>query len=236
MFRLLTPGQFAICAVLFFLPWVEVQCQVPDLSGLQDGKARPRAQKTGAKSGGWVPIFSQSGLEGATGEYTILDSNMRAMVEMSKQNGAKKGSDDEIKPAPILFGYLGAVVAGAVLGLVLPCGWARKGILLVVCAVAGGTVGWQASKGMPLAQGVQEVINKDRAKGAENDDGVKPEEVMKTKYKVPFYLALALIATATLTVLVEPVSRPKAKPVPPRPAPDNPFESPPESPPPESGP
>lgn len=214
--RWITPGQLAICVVLFFLPWIEIQCGVPDLGNLAnpgnignfDNPAK--AAKPDLKVTSWRPLFTQTGLEAATGEYTIADPDLRAFMDKGKQaardagvqpNARAKG-EDKPKTAPLLWGYLIAAVVGVVLGLILPSGGLRKVLLILCCAIALVAAGGQAAAGFPIEQDIKE--QKGKAKG--NDFGNPGgEEFIRARYKIPFYLALLFATGALVTALAEPM-------------------------------
>src|SRR5262245_8634180 len=112
--RWITPGQLVICIVLFFLPWIDIQCPVPDFNNLKIGGAPPDP-KAALKNASYTPLLSQTGLQAATGKYTIEEPLLRQQIEESKRAARNMGvqaqKEDEIKAAPLLWGYLGAVIA-----------------------------------------------------------------------------------------------------------------------------
>ena len=219
--RFLTPAQLAICAVLFFLPWVEVQCGMPNLGKLGGNIGDPNAAppKITSKDLTYSPLLTQSGFQAAMGEYTMAES-VRAMMDQGKQMAKQMGGDvkeekqEKVRSAPVLWLFPAAAIAGVVLGLVLPSGGARKFILVLCCGLALASVGTQAVIGFP----VTEDVKKDPelaggGKGGKNDDlgGLKPDDIIRTVYKFPFYLALLFAVGGLVTALIEPTGSPKAK-------------------------
>lgn len=220
--RFLTPGQLGICLVLFFMPWVEVQCPMPK-GGMNfnldvAGKAPPKPAMPEVM---WTSFITQSGLQATTGDYSFSDSLMR---QMAKEKGGQKES---IPAAPILWGYMIAVVVGIGVGLAMPLGGTRKVLLLVCCAGALATAGGQAAIGFPIAKEIEEEMKKDKLggpnkglgggglgmgggdaggfdmgppKGLPGLDDLAP----KTVIKFSFYLALLFAAGALVTTVLEP--------------------------------
>lgn len=206
--RWITPGQFAICIVLFFLPWIEIQCGVPDFANLGNlGKLNNPANgaKPEVKVVSWRPLMTQSGLEAATGEYTITDPDLRAMMDQGQKAAKQAGGpvvqsreDNKPKAAPLLWAYLLAAVVGVVVGLAMPTGTVRKLILVVCCAVALIAAGGQAAAGFPVEQDIKEQ-KKEQGKG-------EADEFLRAKYQMPFYLALLFVVGALVTTLAEPAT------------------------------
>ena len=219
VFRFLTPGQLAICLVLFFMPWVEVQCGMPGLGQMGANFGNPKAPppKIAAKDLSYSPLMTQSGYQAAMGEYT-LDPSLQRMMDQSKQmakgmGGEVKGGmkEEKVKKAPVLFLFPAAALAGVVLGLVLPAGRARKFVLILCCGLALASAGTQAAIGFPITEEVKkdpEVGGGGKGKNADLGD-LKPDDIIKTVYKAPFYLALLFALGGLVTTLVEPNARPK---------------------------
>ena len=146
--RLFTPIQLGFCLILFFLPWIEVQC-VPNPAAVAPnagGGLKMDGMPTGPQ-----PLLSQSGLQIATGGYTI--TNPLLTGEMGGKGrpkaGGATGNDDDGPPgAPLLFLFPVAVLAGIVIGFLPLAGMGRKLLLLACCGVAVSVVG----KGLRLGR------------------------------------------------------------------------------------
>lgn len=212
--RLLASGQLFICLILFLLPWIEVQC-VPTKPAVKDpdalfdvapGMAGPR------------PFFTQSGLQIATGGYTVADPDLKRLMEAQKnpqslppgvtvEKSAEK--QQEIDGAPLLFLFPVAVLAGMVLGVVLPPGKARRLVLAGCCAGALGVVGLQAAIGFPAVQSLKE---KQDAKKPAAGPPRTLEVDFKTVWKFPLYLTLLLLVGAAGTAFVDGGTKKKPKP------------------------
>ncbi|VTT98403.1 unnamed protein product [Gemmataceae bacterium] len=218
--RFATPGQLVMCLLLFFLPWIEIQCPVPDLNKIQVEPGK-KAAPPDLKSMPYVPLITQSGFEAATGSYTFADPMIRQQMEQSKAaaanleksldknaKGAKPAASDKDEPgaAPLLWLYLVAVLGGIAVGFALQTGKVRQMVLIGCCALALLSAGGQAAIGFPITQKIREQPTGMPGGGAGGAGGapkMNPDEVMKTVYKVPFFLALLFcvggIVTAALT-------------------------------------
>ena len=144
--KLFTPIQLFFCLILFFLPWIEVQCVVPAAQLKDIPKDKLESTK---KEMGWDPskpfsMYSQSGFQIATGDASPGSDLRRYTDKMTKELGGAAGKMDlgsdtttgkkkESGTAPLLFLYPLAVIAGIVLGFVLGAGMLRRITLLCVC-------------------------------------------------------------------------------------------------------
>lgn len=219
--RFATPGQLVMCLLLFFLPWIEIQCPMPDLNKIQAEPGK-KAAPPDPKNMPYIPLISQSGFQAATGAYTFADPMIRQQMEQSKAMGgglgkggkdAKAGSDkDEPSGAPLLWLYLVAVVAGIAVGFVLQTGKVRKLVLIGCCVLALVAAGGQALIGFPITQKIREQpTGMPGGRGGEGAPKLDPDDVMKTVYKIPFFLALALCVGGIITAAVTPNSPSKPK-------------------------
>jgi hypothetical protein len=203
-FRWITPSQLAICIILFFLPWVEIQCPMP--KGLDFNN--PNAQFD-PKNIDWTPMVRQSGFQAATGNYSFVDPNLQKMTE---QANTKDKKDDKPAAALLLWVFFLAVIAGTSIGFIVPSSSKKKGLLLVCCIVAFGTVGTQAAIGFPISSQTKNEMKRD--KGQNNMPmgmGLKEDEMFKTSLKISFYLTLLFCLGATVTTLLESVPKPRKK-------------------------
>jgi len=213
--KFVTPGQLAICLVLFFLPWIEVQCPSPDFNDLDNTKSIKPGQpppRVDPKKVTYRSMLTQSGFQVAAGNYTISDPDMQKMRDTSKKMGNDKrgkdggGNEDEISSAPLLFLYPLAVIAGIVVGLVLPGSGLKKGILIGCCAVALLTAAGQAAVGFPVEKKIKEPKNQNKKGGPNDEDTIRlaSNEDLKIVFKFPFYLALILPIGGIVTAALEP--------------------------------
>jgi len=204
--RFATPGQLLICVILFFMPWIEIQCPMPDLGnpnifGPAGGEPPKKASTKDMK---YTSLLTQTGLQIATGEYTMTDPTVRKLMEQAKDAGKQAGAEqkeDKIKKAPLLFLYPIAAIAGIVASFVMPGGGPRKAMLVICCALALLAIGGQAAMGFPVEKDIKEQQAKDQKQGgavAIEGDG------FKTVYKFPFYLALILAFGGIMTAAIEP--------------------------------
>ena len=216
--RFLTPGQMAICLVLFFLPWVEIQCPMPKGgAGMGMGGFEPKPGKAApdSKDFAWTGFLSQSGLQVATGKYSFVDPSMEKMAKMEKGDkkskdgkDGKDGKDEGPDAAPLIWVYFLAVAAAVVVGFVMPAGGKRKVVLAACCGGALLVAAGQAAMGFPISKAMKEDAT--GKKGNAADDmfgGLAP----KTVLKFPFYLSLALCVGGLVTALIEPTGPAKPR-------------------------
>ncbi len=213
-----TPGQLAICLVLFFLPWIEVQCPSPDFSDPNNMKLKPGQPppRVDPKKVTYRSLLTQSGFQAATGNYTITDPDLEKMRDTSKKMGSDKGSkkgskdsgakEDEISSAPLLFLYPLAAIAGIVVGLVLPGSGLKKGILIGCCAVALLAAAGQAAVGFPVENKIKEPKTQNKKGGPNDDDTIRftNNDDLKIMFKFPFFLALLFPIGGIVTAALEP--------------------------------
>lgn len=163
--RFVTPTQLAICLILFFLPWIEVQCPMPDLANMKFEATPPRAPGKAASikpaTVTYTSLLTQSGFQIATGKYTFTDPKMQQMLEMEKAKGEGSGSvkiekKKEIDTAPLLFAYPLAAIAGIVIGLAMPGSVPKKGLLLGCCLAVLLVTAGQAAMGFPIEKAIHE--------------------------------------------------------------------------------
>ncbi len=151
------------------------------------------------------PLLSQSGLQIATGGYTI--TNPLLTGEMGgkggpKAGGAKDKDDDGPPGAPLLFLFPVAVLAGIVIGFLPLAGTGRKLMLFACCGVALGVIGVQAGMGFP----VKKSFDEDKTNSRKGGGGGRPmmEEGMDLKvvWKVPLYITLFFLVGAAGTAFL----------------------------------
>src|SRR5438045_1216305 len=99
--RYVTPGMMVMCLLLFFLPWVEVQCNVSEKGGMDFGGAGNGNVKVTNKSSGpeWMTLASQSGYQIASGGVTVMGT---AGGGAGKKSGGPAESGES---APLLWLY-----------------------------------------------------------------------------------------------------------------------------------
>lgn len=182
---------------------------MPDLGNLKLGEPQ---QKPTVKAASYASFLSQSGFQAATGGYTIQDPTMRQMVDQAKKTakdfeklGGKAGkAEDEIKAAPLLFLFPLGAIAGIAVGLAMPGGGAKKGILIGCCALLIASAGGQAAMGFPVEKDVKEQQKKDEAGAGGAKNAGLDGDILKTAYKFPFYLALLFAVGGIVTAAIEP--------------------------------
>ncbi|MCE9561711.1 MAG: hypothetical protein K8U57_06610 [Planctomycetes bacterium] len=225
--RFATPGQLIICLILFFLPWIEIQCPMPDLksemkmSMPEPGKkATPPAPPDFSKMN-YVPLLSQSGLQAATGGYTIAIA--QGLGDMGDLKGKKDGKDpkEDVPAAPLLFLYVLACIGGIAVGFAMKGGNTRKMALIACSSLALLTAGGQAVIGFPVAKKIKESPMGPPGGGGMMGPGlggkdgpkINPDDMFKTVYQFPFYLALLFSLGGIVTAAITPNGPAKKKPL-----------------------
>ena len=207
--RFLTPGQLAICLLLFFLPWVELQCPMPKGGMNAAMGVGPGEPKMDSKDVVWTGFINQSGLEAATGKFSFSDSIMQQAVQGQKKDAK---ADEKLDAAPLLWVYLLVVLAGVGLGFALPAGGMRKAALVGCCGVALLVAGVQAASGFPIEKKMKDdAKNKGGTKGDDIGAAMFGEMTPKVKYKFPFYLSMLLCVGGLVTALMEPAGPAKPR-------------------------
>jgi hypothetical protein len=176
--RLFTPIQLMFCLLLFFLPWIDIQCVIPAARLKNMSKQQLENHRTDYD---WDPstpfsYASQSGFQIATGEASPGSDMRRALEKQKKLFGGGDGGQMATDPgvfagrkkkgatAPFLMLYPLAVLGGVIVGFVLGPGSARRITLLSVCLGALVLVGLHAVIGFPVERQIKEL--------AENDSGM----------------------------------------------------------------
>jgi hypothetical protein len=171
--------------------------------------------KVDTKNMTWRPLLSQTGFQAATGKYSFVDPEMQQLVEKGEKikgqiGGSKENKEEKLDSALLLWGFVIAILAGTVFGLIMPSSLTKKGILILCCLVALGAVGAQTAIGFPISK------QKDDMKGMGGNNnaaqlGLKPEDLMRTSYKIPFYLTFLFCVGAIATTLLEESPMPRKK-------------------------
>jgi hypothetical protein len=226
--RFATPGQLVICLIMFFLPWIEIQCPMPDMKAAMDPSKKGPPD---LKSMPYVSFVTQSGWQAATGDYTFADPMIQKQMDSAKsmaadleKMGDKSGKSAKVEKkkdgpdgAPLLWVHLLGVIAGIGVGFAMPLGKARKFALIGCCAVALLTTGGQAAMGFPITKKMKEDGAKEGmgGMGGMGDMGpgagkgasapkLNPDDVFKTVYKFPFFLSIFLTIGALATAAITP--------------------------------
>ena len=179
--QLFAPIQLGLCLLLFFLPWIDIQCVPPpsEVKNMPKEQVEMVKKEIGIDPTKPITLISQSGLQIANGTASVGSDIKKAtekMTEkMSKQPGvtvkSEKSADSELNEslkkekdvsAPLLWVYLLAVIAGIAVGFIPWASVARKLIVAGCCALAFGLVGIQAAMGFPLENKMKE-----KTKGAD---------------------------------------------------------------------
>ncbi len=224
-FQLISPIQLFICLILFFLPWVEVQC-VPDLDQV---KGLPKAQVEKAKTEYGIDpskpfsIARQSGLQIATGDVAP-GSDMKRIQSKMKEQLTKSGmavnetssssksnkKDGETKAAPLLFLFPLLVVAGMGIAFIPLPALIRRLLVAGCCMGALGTVGLQAAIGFPIEDDLRNMKTSMpgigpgmRPRVGGNDAKDKSDKAMRLSMQIPFYLTIILLLGAGATAFLD---------------------------------
>ncbi len=221
--QLFSPIQLIFCLILFFLPWIELQCSLPPellkdapKSGLESMK------KDGVDPSKPISMLTQSGLQIATGGSSPSSDMEKFSKSMAKGMGgepqakssAKKNKDDDVKGAPLMYLFPVALIAGIVLGCLPWQSLARRLILAGCCMGAFGVVGLQALMGFPMEKEIAK--QKDQMKGmggmgglggappkGKTDTKEKEPEIFRVAWKIPLYLTLLLLLGAGATAFID---------------------------------
>lgn len=234
--RYATPGQLIICIILFFLPWLEVQCNSQkEKMAFDMPKAGAKGETPKSTAPTWVTFASQSGMQAASGGVTFL-GNQPGMNDKTGPGGKEAAPGKDSGSAPLLWLYPLAIVGGVVVGFAMPSTKQRKLILAACCGVAFLVPTLQAVIGFPI----EKAIEKDLKEGLGNmgggmadpmtppgskktdaktdakaemkkqlDDALK--DAFRVSYQFWFYLALILPLGGLITALIEPVGPPRGK-------------------------
>ena len=179
--RLAAPIKLVGAAVLFCLPWTEIQCHY--------------AFETGQRGGN--PIVTQSGLQAACGTWTPKVQNP------FRPNDKLEGSDS-IPRASLLILYGGLVVVGIVAGLLLRVGRFRRIVVGVAAAAAVAVLLLQAHFGFSVAGFIaKENIELARQFADQDHPITRGPPVLVMNYTPWFYGAFALPLAAVAVVVLE---------------------------------
>lgn len=110
--QFIAPGLLLFCFILFFLPWVELVVVPTTAAKKMATELKQEAPKRRA-------MFSQSGLQIATADVTVIDPDLKKFEKEAKKEGPWKDDKerDEHK-APALFLYPVLLLAGIALSFV----------------------------------------------------------------------------------------------------------------------
>lgn len=226
--QLLSPVQLVFCFVLFFLPWIELSCTLPAEATKGGQKAEMEAMKkeTGVDPTKPISMYTQSGLQIATGDVSVASDFEKISAQMKKGVGGGAGLEPDPKAkkkdgetAPLLFLFPVALLAGIGVGCAPFQHLLRRLALAVVCLGALGVVGLQAAIGFPLEKEIAK--QKEQLKGfggvgggfgpAPDPKGGKVKaaapaaepEIFRVTWKIPLYLTFLLLLGATATAFVD---------------------------------
>ena len=215
--RLFTPIQLAFCLLLFFLPWIELQCVPPKaaLKEIPKEQLEEMKKETGIDPTRPVSYLVQSGYQIATGDVSVGSDIKRAAEKKKKKAGGaggdmefdldpetafKKNKDKEDgSTAPLLFLFPVALVAGIVVAFVPMPTMVRRGVLAGCCALALGVVGVQALIGFPLEKKLKEKVAKEKSGGGQAGIVVGDEQPFRVSWQLPLYLTFLLLLGAAGT-------------------------------------
>jgi hypothetical protein len=176
--RFLSAISFLCAAGAFFLPWLDVRCEM----GSQQ-----------------MSFATQTGYDIATGKFSE-GQGMHEQPQARKEN-------KETTNVPLLLVYVGMLAAGVLVSVAAPrTSWRVAALLCAV--IAGGIVGFQYYRGFPIEEEAKKAFeeNKNQAPKANLVGGqIVPnaEPTLKIRYMPGFYLACALTVLPILCVFVD---------------------------------
>lgn len=205
--RFLSAATFFVAVGVFFLPWLDVRCEM--------GNERSSS------------LLTQSGYEIASGKFSEGDV-FKELEQMGGAMGKKPdqpfgkmngGGKEGPKEAPLMYVYAGVMLAGGILSLVLVNGKVWR-VCTVACMLgAGAILAIQMTDGFPVEKSIAE----DEAK-QKNQPQINPNIQMPmapfgnanpkivVKYKAGLYLALCLTALPLLWIILDAGMTKKVKP------------------------
>jgi|GEM_PF-6789056 len=181
--RLFSPIQLFICFILFFLPWVELQCVLPKSRAKEMSKEEVELMKkqVGVDPTKPVSLISQSGLQIATGDVS-LSSDMKRITDSLKKEmspaGTSSGGEPDMKKnddtgmAPLMFLYPLAILAGIGVAFIPIPALFRRLAVAACCMGALGVIALQALIGFPIESSIKK--NSDQMKMMGSFTGAPP--------------------------------------------------------------
>jgi hypothetical protein len=190
--RVASPSTLLLAVLLFFLPWVEIQCA---------GQATTLQQRL---IGERHTIRTQSGLQAIRGEWSEADPNDRTTLTAAGRRYIER-LRRHMPAAPLLVLYLGLLAAG--IGCTLVCRAPRLRLPLVGgCVLAAlATLAVQRSQGLPLAQAFQAAAREGIIEegNAEVPAEVEADLQRSIRYTGWFWLGPYILALSLLLLPVE---------------------------------
>jgi hypothetical protein len=207
--RLLASGSFLFAVGVFFLPWLDLRCEMG-------------SQK--------MSLITQSGYEVAAGKYSEGEDLKKLQEQFGggkqNDNNKKAGPNGEQGPkeAPVLYGFAGAAALGVLLCLVVQ-GKAWRAAAVVCALGALGVLGYQTATGFPMQDNVRQMEEQQKKQDEERKKlmanakappqmqmfpDVKP--VVAARYMIGFYLAWLLAALPAVFALADAMIAPAPKP------------------------
>ena len=204
--RFLTPGTFVAGVVLFFLPWTDLSCTSP---------------------AGRMQVATQSGYQSAVGELSEGEDFPRLREAMGAddkfdinkarkdpfEKGAAKEPADGGEKAPLLWLYLGLLVAGALVPVFVAGTQVRGAIVLGFVGFAALLLALQMILGFPLANDVAKMNDLKPVGGpGRNPFGAEPKVEIKSSYLASFWGSIGLLVVSAGLGLVQVVAgRPEGR-------------------------
>ncbi len=216
--RFLSAGNFLLLIGLFFLPWIDMRCEMAGQgmsiayqSGNQaaagefsegqllreeraEARREERRAKTKAKAKKVDEPENQEGMPGNPGEKK-KEKKLRDMIN----------ANEKLPAAPLLYGHLGFLCAGVLASLLMPRGIKWRWCVAVCVMGALLIVGVQIAIGFPIetkvSEGFQQWLDEKEERDAEAD---KELSVLVTKrFLFPFYLVFLFGATGLFCVYLD---------------------------------
>ena len=219
--QLASPIQLIFCLILFFLPWVELQCVPPKQYRDMPKEQLERVKKEmGVDPTKTISYATQSGFQIASGEASP-GSDIKKMSEGKGSKGKldfdgdSKGKKEDGSTAPLLYLYPVALIAGIVIAFVPIPGNIRRLVLAGCCLLGFGVIGLQALIGFPIEKKLKE-LEKEKggvpAMGGFGGGGgdttkksdAKEESPFRVAWKLPLYLTFLLLLGAAGTAFIVP--------------------------------
>jgi hypothetical protein len=231
--QLFAPIILLVCAVLFVLPWIEIQVVPPpsEVKNMPKERVEMVKKEIGIDPTKPIGIIAQSGFQIANGTASLGSDMKRVMDKMQEKLGTKMEKSPEAElneglkkeegvSAPLLFLYPVVILGGIVLGCIPWAGIVRKILVASCCAAAIGIIGLQAVIGFPLETKIKEKSKDSRGGGMFAFPGMggmgggggkadsKEADPFRVAWNIPLYLAFLLLLSAAGTAFLGPAGAP----------------------------
>jgi len=172
------------CVILFFLPWIELQCNTQK----EKGGFGPQPVLKGTKSETpkstaptWMTIVTQSGMQVASGDATVLGNQP---IGDKGVGGPGPGPEKESGSAPLLWLYPLAAIGAIAVGFAMPSTKVRKLVLAGCCGLAFFVAAGQAAMGFPIENSIDKSMKEMAGMGGAMADPIPNPTGKKSDAKV----------------------------------------------------